>query len=1675
MVTEHCISSTDVGRAGRSAGASPITVGRRPRRGFTLVELSVATAVISLILIGIVTVMSNIAEARARSAWVDASEDALTVLMDRFTDIPYQELFLSRDNPTIPEPCPSEPQVSCIQVRGSTARVEWTVVPSTRTVPGGWAPAYIDVTARISLTASGLPSDLLVPDVTRRVVAGDQVSGTDRATLTVVADGVAAIDPLLLPSVYLVDFSGPGGAAVGVSPAATFDADGVAHIAVTGAGSVCTGDDPCRLAIGTTNEWWSTEEHTLTAPSVAGHTGRLVIGPGEQQEVALTFANRGIIAVDVLAQPDGGEPRPGAEPGSICLWAEFSDGLGVQTVPACNTGNGREVRFDTYAVPNPGNPSVDIDLPIPADATLTLLTDRRDGDCPNFASVAGYEPVGIDANGNWADADVCPSYTWGRPGLFAEPDGTQTEIADRWPVIGDATFGPPGTELRRYALTWLSTEARPATGYEGAQALFSDAVAANGRVAHLKLDESAGEITLNDEEPGPVQGGSPGDPGTGGQPCTGTDIFGNPTPSGCNPNYQPPTPGDPGTSRAEGRHPGTVSTIGGVTLGRSGSMDDDSTAAELTDDFAPALLIDARPVEGRDQIAMRTNVTVGLSVLLGDIGDPQELFIYGTPANGWLLRTDPADNRLVLTINGTDFRSDRDAYTPGIWQQIAVAHQRSSGQVRFYVDGIPAGTATGSATLPGIRDELGVGRLCPCLVDEIFILDNAIDDATAAELHAAARTAAEVGGPVWAKPRVVPSCEASSSCFAPDNPYSEYAACDPDNDRLCLSSNIAPIPVHEEFPYDHAFSPSATTEWAIAFADPEGDNGRVRIQASDLVAPTGSGGIEYFDETDEEWRSLSGSTVLQIDVNGQGTTVRFRHVGNGYTGAILMPLRTTDLDNNLTSDYVLGFHGSPVAYDIDLDVVGDDTTWDQRDGNRLRATVTGPGGQPLEGASVTFRLPGAFGGDTAVTTDTNGRAEIVIDTATVSAGDYTVSAQVADGAGGARQAPDTPNGEAPMVITVTQTPDTIVLLVNDGTGGNTIDQGEADDDLLTVEVRDRAGDLYDGVRARAGVEPRAGFDDNSLVFVAGAGDTGAGTCTTGDNGTGRCTIGIAAAQSAKADPNYVVTVRSGNAVASATVQVIGIVETITADDVAVVQGDTIDVAVVARNGDGDPAAGITITGTPTAGSDVIVNGPHTTNGGGVATFTVTAPTSADPGPTTVVFTTGGATPVNTTITVNVLQEIADIQLAAGPIDVAEGSVGAVTGRVFDGAGDVVEGATVQVSITDNNGNSLSAQDVRVPGTVRSGAGGRLLIPVTVPQGTPRGSYTVEVTAEDGASFPDDVVVNVVDPVPTVTVTAGKIVQGLASQPITVEAVDVDDLPVPAATIQFVRVVGLDGSATDVSGASFSPAGDGTYTSTLSNSITPVPAVGHLLILRVDGVETITAVGVTPTFDPTDTDTVVVDNAAVGQMSAGNVTVTVTDRTGSPLSGAQVTASVPGIAGVQVGARCNPGTGCEQAELLTGPDGTVSISIAAERVEAQTFTGAISVDVEIGGQTANRVVDLAVTPTLAGLSGPAGVTVGRGQSTTFVVSAVDAAGNPMPAAALTVEPPRATTGRVVADPSPLRISTDADGNAIIRIDVHDDAPTASIGDADGDSVDDYPYQIVIGSGPARATVGLAITP
>lgn len=682
-------------------GRLPSAASGGSARGFTLVELAIGTAALAGLLMGVLGIVVTVAGARNQSSWADHARTAAVELLAAEEARPFEALV---------ETGPEDAAVA-LQVRGVDARAELTASNATATVAGGWAPAWVDLTATVY--PNEVDTGLAPVTATRRVEAGDLVSGSDKATVTVAASGAALAnvgDVTSLPQVRLVNSAGD---AVG-SPAAggdgTFGEDGVATLAVANADEDCTADDPCRVAIGPPGSLWSTAEWTVTAASAAGSAGHVVVGPGEQARHAIGLARTSAVEVRLFAQPAAGQMRvspsesgsSAADSGQVCLWARFSVGLHEpQVVELCNDEHPDVLRLDSYEVPG-----------LPGQLALPGRTE-------------------VELFGAHPDSGELPSTSWGRPGTLGAASvqfAAHEQVSRRWPAVGH--LDAPDGDVGAYELTWTWPNGGPAVGPAGFT-IPAQRAAPTGAFAHLPLDEAPGRTALFDRAAG--------------------DDF--------------------GTASAQ-HHGGTAS----VELGAPGRSADGATSARLSHSTSPTLLLDMRAGTDRprttgqvDAVRLREPLTFTAAVLPEfDLQQARtmELAGYRTEQGAWTLTVDTDSGHVQFQVDGDTVQSDRGALTGGVWQDLAVTVDPADGgaagaEVRFVVDGHDVGGGTLAGYSLGTADQVEFGRRIEGNLAHLALFDQALDAATLrdgwfAQMNSAATAGGViVDGRTWATPAVV--------------------------------------------------------------------------------------------------------------------------------------------------------------------------------------------------------------------------------------------------------------------------------------------------------------------------------------------------------------------------------------------------------------------------------------------------------------------------------------------------------------------------------------------------------------------------------------------------------------------------------------------------------------------------------------------------------------------------------------------------------------------------------------------------------------------------------------------------------------------------------------------------------------------------------------------------------
>jgi adhesin/invasin len=411
-------------------------------------------------------------------------------------------------------------------------------------------------------------------------------------------------------------------------------------------------------------------------------------------------------------------------------------------------------------------------------------------------------------------------------------------------------------------------------------------------------------------------------------------------------------------------------------------------------------------------------------------------------------------------------------------------------------------------------------------------------------------------------------------------------------------------------------------------------------------------------------------------------------------------------------------------------------------------------------------------------------------------------------------------------------------------------------------------------------------------------------------------------------------------------------------------GIEVPIAIQARDALGNPVGSggstvvVNVTGANLATPAVTDNGDGTYS----ASYTPTIP-----GMDGVTITLDGTGIVGSPFTVNVSVGVADPSqsTAVVPAAVTAGTVVTIPVTTRDASGNEVQtgGQTVVIAVTGANTATPTVFDL---GNGRYSAS---YIPTTA--GEDNVSITMNGTPIKDSPFTTTVNADVVDP----RESTAEVGPGMAGQPtpITVQARDAHGNPVPAAGLSVVLTV----TGANTASPTVTNNGDGTYSATY----TPTVAGTDNISVTTNG----TAASLNPfpsvvTPGPAEP---IQSTATVPAGTSGGVTqisVQARDAFGNPLStgGQTVVVTVTGANSASPNVT-DLGTGIYTASYTPATAGTdnVSITMNGTPVNGSPFTSIV------GAGTAS--------PAQSTADVPAGV---AGSSTTIVVTARDASGNPL---------------------------------------------------------------------------------
>ena len=384
----------------------PTRLGRRGRRAFTLLEVTIASGlfVLAASLISVVVAQSIASNIQTNEQRV--LDQSLNSMANQIVNSPSSYSALLANTFTVPSACagPSTTGTSvqsCVTISGRTFRASWSVTAGTDAIGSS------SVTAS-SLTLGG--SITLSPGV---VVSVSQViAAPSYAYLN--NNGVVRVqvsDPgsLLSGPVYLLSMANPS------SVMASGEVSGGVAV-LRAVASSCSLSSPCVLGISSGNNYAVAGNAAMTASQVTGPAAPIVLTAGQATFATLQIRGIGQMTLNLTATNDStGQTGLNPTAGSVCLYANFNDGTGDQSVPVCNFTRSESITLYDYA-PDPTRPNVRI--PLPVGVPLTLSTDNNTtGSCSQVDNPVGGSPAGLLGwtNSGWTQRAECTSWTWGDP------------------------------------------------------------------------------------------------------------------------------------------------------------------------------------------------------------------------------------------------------------------------------------------------------------------------------------------------------------------------------------------------------------------------------------------------------------------------------------------------------------------------------------------------------------------------------------------------------------------------------------------------------------------------------------------------------------------------------------------------------------------------------------------------------------------------------------------------------------------------------------------------------------------------------------------------------------------------------------------------------------------------------------------------------------------------------------------------------------------------------------------------------------------------------------------------------------------------------------------------------------------------------------------------------------
>lgn len=1153
----------------------------RPRRGFTLLELVVAAAIFLGAAGALSLVVTQVLATNALNSEQVSIKVALANAAGQITDGSSAYDALLANTFSVPSPCSTSAATgtgasSCLVVGANTWTADWGIeVGSDAAGTSAATASWVTLTGHVVLPNSEVVSVSQVVDAPS--FAYSQGEGVVRVSVN---------DPnnLMSGPIYLLSMNNPS--TVITSAPVT---NGVAVLRANAAS--CTINSPCVLGLSSGPEYGQNGAAAMSAGEFTGSGAEVVLTGGEAQDASLDIRGIGAMNLRLYAtNTSTGQVGSAIEAGSVCLYANFNDGVAIQSVPVCNFSDPGTISLTDYA-PDPSRPGVE--LPFPVNTPITLTSDPSSGTCPWVSNPSGGAGlVGWDGTG-WVSASsgVCSSWTWGTPDSLSV-SGTTT----KW------TSSP--------SLTLVAGTAQAGSVNWSGSGNAADVVVGDSGSGTLRLLTQSGVATT-------LTGSGLGIPSGIAEASNGTVYVAD----------------------AEDNVIDQVSATGQVTTlagnGTSGYSDGSGSNAEFHSPRGLALSTNGNILyvaDAGNNLIRAINLSTDVVSTVADTGvsllSPESVAVSG----GTLYVADTGNNRVVEISggqgsllagsgavgsgNGVGVAASFDApqgvaisggtlYVADTGNDDIRAVNVSTGSVSTLAGTGAAGSANGSGTAASFASPRSImansaGTLFVAdagnnLVREISpagVVSTLAGSGNSTESNGTGTNASfadpvVVGGlsgwqsdqpaigfgdvGVWSMPRDMQYC-AGTGCTSLGTSVPENASCP---GSACESADVA-----------YLTGPQVGGMDTVAVSGPVGTTVNFSLNVADYFGHGVSVTISSLPDQGT-LETSSGSVITSGEVVATtptgGGLVPLRWVEGG--SAITQTSFTVSLGNGLSSvTYPVGLYRSVGAWKI----YGYNSSVAQGGSTTLQDLVVNTDGSLATGDSVSFACSGSCSGITfspaTVSSESAGLASTTVNVATsTAAGEYTII-----------------TSSAGHSTTSTLTVDPVAASLRVSLSSNSVSQGEGL--TATALVDDSAG------------YPMAGVDVSIQGFQGVAVAPGVysptGGCVTGASGT--CSVSVVVQGAAKAG-SYLITASSGSFSSTADLSVAQSASNIIVDQVNAVSGGSgVRVPLQVLDGAGVPIAGASVVLSQNS-SITVASSILTTNADGVATAIVSVPASTPPG------------------------------------------------------------------------------------------------------------------------------------------------------------------------------------------------------------------------------------------------------------------------------------------------------------------------------------------------------------------------------------------------------------------------------------------------------------------------------